>query len=120
MCVKLNNKAFTLVELLAVLVILSIILIVALPSFTSSLNKGSQDDIEKRKELILSDAKLKLDDDSKLKLRTNACTYSIDDLISMGIISESDSKDKDGNVIDICIGYNINNELDIVSCTPCS
>ena len=46
--------------------------------------------------------------------------YSINDLISMGIISESDSKDKDGNVIDICIGYNINNELDIVSCTPCS
>lgn len=119
MCIKLKKNGFTLVELLAVLVILAVILIVALPSITSSLNKSDEEALEKRKQMILSEAELKLDDASKANLRTNACSYSVSDLINMDIISEVDGKDQNGNVIDMCVGYNINNELDIVNCIAC-
>ena len=43
---KLNNKAFSLVELLAVLVILATILIIAIPSISSSLNKSEEQELE--------------------------------------------------------------------------
>lgn len=114
-----DNKGFTLVELLAVLVILTVILLIAIPGITSSLDKSDAADLENRKQVILSEAELKLNDTYKSKLRENVCSYTVDNLLSYGIITKSQSIDKNGNKIDICIGYNINNELDIVNCVAC-
>lgn len=113
---KLNNKGFSLVELLAVLVILATILLIALPSISSSLNRSEEQDLENRKQIILSEAELKLSDDQLTTIRGGG-KLTTDQLLTSGIITEDQSKDKDGNKIDICIGYNTDKELDIVNCT---
>jgi len=53
-----KKKGFTLVEVLAILIILSIIIMVALPAFSSSLERTKVDDVEKRTERIISLAEI--------------------------------------------------------------
>ena len=58
MNVKINNKGFTLVELLAVMVILISISLVAVGGITSSLTKRENKELEEQKELAISAAKI--------------------------------------------------------------
>ena len=51
---KLNNKGFTLVELLGVIIILMAILYLAIPSLTSSVERSKRKQFEQKKELIIS------------------------------------------------------------------
>lgn len=51
-----NNKGFTLIELLGVIIILSAILLIAIPNITTSIDKNKQNQIEKQKEEIVSAA----------------------------------------------------------------
>lgn len=53
-----NEKGFTLVELLAVIVILGIILAIAIPAIGSIINKAESDTAEQQNELILDAARL--------------------------------------------------------------
>ena len=50
---KLNNKGFTLVELLGVIIILMAILYLAIPSLTSSVERSKRKQFEQKKELII-------------------------------------------------------------------
>lgn len=50
---KLNNKGFTLVEVIAVVVILSILTVLLVPNVTGLLNKGEEDAYENLKQSIL-------------------------------------------------------------------
>lgn len=116
----LNKKGFSLVELLAVLVILATIIAIALPSITSSLNRAEEADLEKRKQVILSEAELKVEsklNDTQLScLRSGNTMIKVDGLVALKVITPNQSKDKNGNKIELCIGYK-DNELSIVDCT---
>lgn len=59
---KLNNKGFTLVELLAVVVILSILISIMVPSVNYLIDKNKEDNYEKLKSGIISAAKVYLSD----------------------------------------------------------
>ena len=54
-----NKKGFTLVELLAVLVILSVILVIAVPKIISSINNAKKSAIDSSVKLIISQIKFK-------------------------------------------------------------
>ena len=122
---KLNNKGFSLVELLAVMIILSIILTVAIPSITSSLSRSENKQLEAQKENIKAIALIKLkrssfardEDYNKFNRETSACKVFISDLIRLGYVPEKVGKDKKGDLIKVCVGYE-NKEFKVFdSCT---
>ena len=110
---NLNNKGFSLVELLAVLVILATILIIAIPSISSSLNKSEEQELEKRKQLVLSEVEIKIDDVkscSGVNLQTGVSFSKLSS--DCNIVTSDDIKD-----IESCIiKYNGNNELVVEDC----
>lgn len=55
---KLNNKGFSLVEILAVLIILGIISAIMVPTVTGILNQNKEKSYEKLKETIISSTKI--------------------------------------------------------------
>ena len=88
-----NKRAFTLVELLGVIVILSIVLMIAVPNVTSTLDKA-------KKESYLSDAK-KLITQTEYELRRGGIEKpAANELIkiTLSYLGTRDvSKDQDGN-----------------------
>lgn len=99
---KLNNKGFTLVELLAVLVILIAIMGIAIPSISSSLERHQKKQNEARYQLIESSAELYVTDNKnaiykKLEsTNTNSCSILISDLIDyLSEVEMKDANDKD-------------------------
>lgn len=58
---KLNKKGFTMIELLAVLVILVVIMAIAIPSVTSSIERSKQKEYDQKVKLIESEAELYID-----------------------------------------------------------
>lgn len=58
---KLNKKGFTMIELLAVLVILVVIMAIAIPSVTSSIERSKQKEYDQKVKLIESAAELYVD-----------------------------------------------------------
>lgn len=96
---RLNRKGFTLVELLAVLVILIAIMAIAIPSISSSLERTKAKQNESRKKLLVSNAELYVTDHKNAiynKLGTNDSCY-----IQVGSLSdyltEEEMEDADGN-----------------------
>ncbi len=59
---KLNNKGFTLIEVLAVIVILSLLMAIMVPSVGSILNKNKQSNYESLKKSIINSTKMYLSD----------------------------------------------------------
>ena len=53
-----NNKGFTLVELIAVIVVLLAIMLIGVPQIASTLEKQNKKDDERRKESILTAAEV--------------------------------------------------------------
>lgn len=96
---RLNSKGFTLVELLAVMVILVAIMLIALPSITSSIARSENKKKEAQKELILSTVAIKLDKEAFDKkiyqpgVGLKQCCLLVGDLADKGII---DDKLKEG------------------------
>ena len=74
---KLNNKGFTLVELLGVIIILMAILYVAIPSLTSSVERSKRKQFEQKKELIISAGELYISD---IKTTKRKCKITLDKL----------------------------------------
>lgn len=112
---KINNKGFTLVELLAVLAILITILLVAIPSITSSLSRSEQKELDAKKELIISSVEISINKNASYysSLISGNCKFSIDSLINNGWITEDMAKDNNGNRIVGCIGYAPSTGIDI-------
>ena len=84
---KLNNNGFTLVELLAVIVILLIIMGIAIPSITSALSRSEEKQIKAKKELILSEVEIRLSkkDGFYELLKEGSCYLTIDKLKELGV-----------------------------------
>ncbi len=123
---RINNKGFTLVELLAVIVILLAISVIAIPNITASLERNKNKMSESQKKLIASSAELYISENKNTityysSFVAGTCCLSINTLESMGYLSSDDLKDANGNVISGYINY-INNKYEFVtSCTnPCS
>lgn len=123
---RINNKGFTLVELLAVIVILLAISVIAIPNITASLERNKNKMSESQKKLIASTAELYISENKNTityysSFVAGTCCLSINTLESMGYLSSDDLKDANGNVISGYINY-INNKYEFVtSCTnPCS
>ena len=109
---KLNNKGFTLIEVLAVIVILVIIVSIAIPNISASLDRQSCTIMENRAELIESAAQFYVSDNRgtiKTKLGTGQkCKISTDQLKPVYITAD-DLKDNDGNTFSGYIIYDITN-----------
>lgn len=107
--IKLNNKGFSLVELLAVLVILITILTIAIPSITSSVERNKDKLYQKKKDLIEAQAetyvnlyKNKIDYDGFMN---GNCTIDINKLKEVGLLTDEDLMDADDNAINGTIKY---------------
>ena len=90
---KLNNKGFTLVELLAVVVILIIIVSIAIPTISSSIQRTNDSQIQNKKQLILSATEQYLSDHRKARTKfyNNDCYIDIsDNLISDSYLTEEE------------------------------
>ncbi|MBQ6495004.1 MAG: type II secretion system protein [Bacilli bacterium] len=59
---KLNNKGFSLVEVLAVVVILGVLAVVMVPAVTNIINQNKEDNLNNLKKSILSAAKTYISD----------------------------------------------------------
>lgn len=96
---KLNNKGFTLVELLAVLVILIAIMGIAIPSISSSLERTKEKQNESRYKIIESAAEQYVTDhknDVYRKLDSNnKCYFEINKLSKY--LSDEEMQDASGN-----------------------
>ena len=108
---KLNNKGFTLVELLAVLVILIAISSIAIPTISSSLERSKDKQTKAKEKLLLSAAELYITDHrNAITTTSDYCYIKEEQLITEKYI------DKDENEIDRIIKYDIDTkELKIVT-----
>ena len=110
---KLDNKGFTLVEVLAVLVILVVIMSIAIPNISSSLerSKGKQDTaridvLEAYAELYVADNKNTIYNNLK-NAGTDKCYIELNKL--EGYASEDELKDSDGNAFEGVIIFSRDN-----------
>lgn len=92
---KLNKKGFTLVELLAVIVILLAISIIAIPSISSAIERSKNKTLERKKDVIESYAEIYYDkymkNTDKNSFCVNVSELDLDD-------SETNSGELDGSV----------------------
>ena len=104
-----NNKGFTLVEVLAVLILVSVIMVIAIPSIGSSMsrakNKENASNIkipESAAGFYVSDYKhnVKWSSDEQKE-----CYVTINELLNNDYISEDDVVDSDGNEFSGVIVY---------------
>jgi len=91
-----NNKGFTLVELLAVMVILLAISVVAVTNVTASLKRNENQEIATQKKIAINAAKIYFS-------MNNTTSVSVDDLIDGNYLECSDI-DKLDNCFDIKFG----------------
>ena len=91
---KLNKKGFTLVEVLAVVVILGIIMLIAIPNVSSLINKNKIDSCKKLKENIISATKTYFSDYRyKISVDTDNCSNAeTADIISINGFNLINSK----------------------------
>lgn len=95
---NLNNKGFTLVEVLAVLVILVVIMSIAVPNISSSLERSKAKQDDARKEVLKSYAELYIVDYKNSITTSEPCYITLNELVNGGYASEDEIKDSDGNV----------------------
>ena len=113
---RLNRKGFTLVELMAVIAILIIIIGIALPNITSSIERSKNKQKDAKKELIISSAELYFDRHSTAD-KTNGVNVS--DLIAEQEIPGIELEDVCTNTSSCCVRYdNVTFKYEIVSTCP--
>lgn len=107
---KLNNKGFTLVELLAVLVILITILVIAIPSITSSVERNKEQMLNKKYDLIEAAAEsyvnLYKNNINYTSFKAGTCGISLEDIKSVGLLTEDDLLDSNNQKINGLVWYN--------------
>lgn len=97
---RLNRKGFTLIELMAVIAILVIIMGIALPNITSSIERSKEKQKEQKIKLIKSSAELYFD------RHNNSNKVMISDLIKDGLLTAEEVKDVgclDDDSLNCCI-----------------
>lgn len=117
---KLNNKGFTLVELLAVLVILIAIMSIAIPSISSSLERSKDKQDKSRRKLLESAAELYVTD-HKNKIKETPCAIKIKTLLDENYIDEEATKNTDGDPItEHCVIYDRSDQTYEYNDSECS
>ena len=110
---KINNKGFTLIEVLAVLVILSIIMAIAIPSISSSMERSKEKQNESKKKMLASYAEIYVSDNKNAIHKTigeaGKCYIAISTLKNNGYLSDDANIDADGNNFIGAIVYDSNN-----------
>lgn len=100
---KLNDRGFTLVEVLAVLVILSAIMAIALPSITSSMERNKSKQDESKKEMLASFAEIYVANHRNSLynwMSANSkeeCYIEVTTLKNEGLLSDDADKDSNGH-----------------------
>ena len=102
-----NKKGFTLVELLAVLAILVTILLVVIPSVTSSLSRNEKKELESKKQLVVNAVELNISERDCIffPLKNSQCYLSISSLLEYGWITINEIKSSNGTVLDGYVYY---------------
>ena len=98
-----NRKGFTLIELLTVFVILGVIMVIAIPTITSSMQRTKVKQNDERKKLILSAAESFVSENkntvySVVKAANNTehkCYIEVSKLVSENYLDDVLSKDMD-------------------------
>ena len=100
---KLDNKGFTLVELLAVLVILIAISSIAIPTISSSLDRNKKKQNDAKAKLVVSAAELYITDKkNNVNFDADHCFVMVSDLV------REDYFDEDEDIPgDTCVKYDI-------------
>ena len=107
---RLNKKGFTLVELLVVIVILGVIMSIAIPSITSSIERSKDKQKTQIIKLIESAGELYVD---KHKNTVKPGQITLDKLIGDGLITAQEMKDPFNEKSTLC-GYVSYNGSDVV------
>lgn len=107
---RLNKKGFTLVELLVVIVILGVIMSIAIPSITSSIERSKDKQKTQIIKLIESAGELYVD---KHKNTVKPGQITLDKLIGDGLITAQEMKDPFNEKSTLC-GYISYNGSDVV------
>lgn len=107
---RLNKKGFTLVELLVVIVILAVIMSIAIPSITSSIERSKDKQKTQIIKLIESAGELYVD---KHKNTVKPGQITLDKLIGDGLITAQEMKDPFNEKSTLC-GYVSYNGSDVV------
>jgi len=89
---KLNNKGFTLVELLAVVVILVVIMMIAIPNISSSIERSKNKQKTATEKIIISAAELYISA-NRGSLASNTCYIKIETLISENYLDKDSVED---------------------------
>lgn len=101
---NLNNKGFTLVEIIAVLIILVAIMGIAIPAITSSVERSKEKQNNTKMKMLESFAKLYVSDnknDIYNKLGDeNSCYIRLSTLRDFGYLPTDADQDADGNEFD--------------------
>lgn len=107
---KKKKNGFTLVELIAVVAILITILLVAIPTISSTLNKNDADNLEKKKNLIISALEIYLNDNKDLykSFVKGDCYVSTSILKNTDYISQNNLYDDNNNLINLFVFYKNN------------
>ena len=102
---RLNKKGFTLVELLVVIVILGVIMSIAIPSITSSIERSKDKQKTQIIKLIESAGELYVDKHKNTVQQGKSIT--LDDLIEDGLITKEEMKDPFNEKRTLCgyLGY---------------
>lgn len=98
---RLNKKGFTLIELLVVIVILGVIMSIAIPSITSSIERSKDKQKTQVIKLIESAGELYVD---RHKNTVKQGQITLDKLISDGLITKEEMKDPFNEKRTLC-GY---------------
>ena len=103
---ELNKRGFTLVELLVVIVILGVIMSIAIPSITSSIERSKDKQKEQIIKLIVSAGELYVDKHKNTVQQGKSIT--LDDLIEDGLITKEEMKDPFNEKRTLCghLSYN--------------
>lgn len=97
---KLNKKGFTLVELLAVVVILLAISVIAVSSISAAIERNKNKQNEAKIDIIISYAKLYYDENKNKSEFASGVCIDIDDLERVGYLTDAEKKDADGDVFE--------------------
>ena len=109
------KKGFTLVEVLAVIVITGLIFLIAFPTMLNSIKK-SQDKIDDNTFELLKNASKEYSSDNIDNIEDNYC-IDVNTLISGGYIDEDIITAKDNKLLNKAIKYNENTYEIVESCS---
>ena len=113
--VLVNRKGFTLVELLAVLVILSAIMAIVIPSLSSSMERAKNKKMESNKKLLISAAEMYVSDHRySIDNNSSSCYISLGILVDGGYITNDIIYSDDGNLTGVILYTKSGNKYEYI------